>query len=73
MMPFLDPAIIWSLVKIAFLFAALIYLVFAGVVVRQVYLMTTTLQVGFEMPVRALAWAHLFLAIAVFLFVLFSL
>ena len=72
-MQILDTAIIWLLVKIAFLFAGLIYLVFAGVVVRQVYLMTTTLQVGFEMPIRALAWAHLFLAIGAFLFVLFSL
>lgn len=71
-MPF-DSAIIWFLVKIAFLVAALIYLIFAGVVVRQVYLMTTTLQVGFEMPIRAIAWAHFFLTIGAFLFVLFSL
>ncbi len=64
---------LWVVVKVLFLFAFTIYVVFAGVVVRQVYLMTTTLRVGFEMPIRAIAWAHLFLAIGAFLFVLFSL
>lgn len=72
MMPVLDSSL-WILVKIMFVFALLIYLVFAGVVVRQVYLMTTTLQVGFETPIRSIAWAHLFLAIAAFLFVLLTL
>lgn len=64
---------LWILVKVMFLFAFTIYLVFAGVVVRQIYLMTTTLQVGFETPIRSIAWAHLFLAIGIFLFVLVSL
>lgn len=63
----------WLVVKVLFLFAFAIYIVFAGVVVRQVYLMTTTLRVGFEIPTRALAWAHLLLAIGSFLFVLASL
>lgn len=58
---------LWILVKLAFLFAILLYLVFAGVVVRQVYLMTSTVQTGFEFPVRSLAWLHLFFAIGVFI------
>lgn len=59
--------LIWLGAKILFLLAFLIYMIFAGVVVRQVYLMTNTLQVGFEVPIRSLAWAHLFVAIGVFL------
>lgn len=43
------------------------YLVFSLVLVRQVKLMTDTLQLGFEGTVRALAWAHLAFAILVFL------
>lgn len=59
---------VWFLVKILFLFALLIYLIFAAVVVRQVYLMTSTLRIGFEVETRIIAWVHLFLAVAVFVF-----
>lgn len=58
---------IWFLVKLAFMFAQFLYIVFAIVVVRQVYLMTGTVQTGFEFPIRSLAWIHLFFAIGVFL------
>lgn len=56
--------------KLFFLFGFGTYVIFAIVIVRQVYLMTTTLQVGFETPVRMLGWIHLIVAIGVFLFVL---
>lgn len=64
---------IWLLVKVLFLVGLSVYLIFAGVVVRQVYLMTETLEVGFEMPVRALVWLHLAVALGVFVFALFVL
>lgn len=56
--------------KMFFVFAFAIYVIFAAVVVRQVYLMTDALEVGLEGQVRTLAWAHFGLAIAVLLFVL---
>lgn len=56
---------IWFFVKILFLFAILVYVFFAGVVVRQVYLMTATLKVGFETLLRFIAWLHLLLALGV--------
>lgn len=64
---------LWFIVKIFFLVAIVVYLIFALVVVRQVYLMTETVKVGFEFPVRVIAWLHLFAAIGVFLIALFTL
>ena len=49
-----------------------VYVVFATVVVRQVYLMTQTLRVGFETPIRMIAWLHLFFALIVLLLSFFS-
>lgn len=54
--------------KIIMLFALFLYIIFASIVVRQVYLMTATLRTGFEFPVKSLAWAHLFVALGVFIF-----
>ncbi len=48
------------------LFGALImgiYVVFALVVMKQTVVMTKTLEVGFEKPIKLLATIHLFLAI----------
>lgn len=58
---------VWLVVKIFAVIGLLVYLVFATVVVRQVQLMTETLKVGFEMPLRTLAYAHLVFAILVLL------
>lgn len=44
----------------------LIYLVFALVVIRQTNQMTETLEVGFEAPIKILAWIHLFVTLATF-------
>lgn len=60
---------LWILGKLFALLAFVIYVIFAGVVVRQIYLMTTTVKVGFELPLRGIAWAHLGAAILVLLFV----
>lgn len=60
---------LWILGKLFALLAFVIYVIFAGVVVRQVYLMTTTVRVGFELPIRTIAWVHLGAAILALLFV----
>lgn len=57
----------WLVVKIAALILLGMYLVFSWVVVRQVRLMTDTLQLGFEGPVKFLAYIHLIFAVFVFL------
>lgn len=57
----------WFLVKIASLILLGMYLVFALVVVRQIKLMTDTLQLGYEGFVRMLGYVHLIFAILVFL------
>lgn len=64
---------LWFIVKLLFLFALLLYVVFATVVVRQVYLMTKTLHTSFDFVVRSFAWLHLFVALAVIIFALFIL
>ena len=62
-MMFLDT---WFLVKILSLVLLGMYLIFALVVVKQVRLMTDTLQLGFEQFVKFLALAHLIFAVIVF-------
>ena len=61
---------IWPIVKIFVLFGFGLYIIFALVVVRQVQLMTKTIQMNFEVPVKMLAIAHFILAVGVFLFAL---
>lgn len=58
---------IWVIVKIMAIILLGIYLIFSLVLVRQVKLMTDTLQLGFEKTVRALAFAHLAFAVLVLL------
>lgn len=53
--------------KIFALIGLTIYIIFALVVVRQVNLMVTTLEVGLEALIKLVAWAHLIFAIFVFL------
>lgn len=59
-----------SVLAVAKIFASiafLIYIVFAVVVVRQVQLMTDTLEVGFETPLKMIALGHLIFAVVVLL------
>ena len=55
-----------SIIKVGALILLGMYLVFSLVVVRQVKLMTDTLQLGFESIVKLLAYAHLIFAVLVF-------
>ena len=54
-------------VKAGFLIGLCVYSVFAFVVVRQVSLMTKTLEVGLETAIQIGAWVHLGLALGTLL------
>lgn len=57
----------WFLAKIGIIILLGMYSIFALIVVRQVKLMTDTLQLGFENTIRSLAYAHLIFAVLVLL------
>ncbi len=61
---------ILPIVEIFIIIGLLVYIVFAFVVVRQIQLMTNTIEVGFEFPVKLLGIANLIFAILVFIFAL---
>ena len=52
--------------KIFVLFALGLYIIFALVVIKQVSLMTKTVEVGLEGFIKLIAWAHLIFAVVVF-------
>lgn len=58
---------IWDIAKWFVIVGGLVYVVFAVVVVRQVQLMTKTLEVNFEKPVQMLSYLHLLFAVGVLL------
>lgn len=59
---------VWGIVKICVLIILFLYIIFAYVVVRQVKLMTDTLEVGFESQLKFFSLIHLFFAIGVLIF-----
>jgi hypothetical protein len=61
------------LIKVATLLFFGFYIAFSAIVVKQVNLMTQTLEVGFETPVKVVAYFHFALSVAVFLLALFIL
>lgn len=58
---------IWGVAKVFILIAFFLYIIFSFVVVRQVQLMTGTLEVGFETQLKIISYLHLAFAILVFL------
>ena len=62
-----------TLTKIGLLFFLLIYIIFAFIVVKQVKLMTETLELGFEDSIRLIAFIHFIFSIIVFIVSLFIL
>lgn len=56
-----------NLAKLVVDFAFLLYIFFAFIIVRQVNLMSRTLIVPIDFPIRLLAWIHFGLAIFSFL------
>lgn len=61
---------VWLIAKILVLIALAIYSIFAFVVLRQIQLMTDTLEVGFEAPVRMLGISHLIFSLVIFVLAL---
>ena len=57
---------VWLVAKIFVLIALAIYIIFAAVIVKQVSLMIKTIKVGFEAPIRFVAWGHLLFALGIF-------
>jgi hypothetical protein len=60
----------WSLVKIMVSFALFLYVIFAGIMVRQVSLMTESLKLGLEWPLKMVAFLHFLGAAFIFLMAL---
>lgn len=50
-----------------------LYVIFAGVVIKQVNLMIKTLEVGLDTPIKYFAYAHLFASVILLLFSIFLL
>lgn len=65
LIPFIGISI-WTIAKVFVALALALYVIFGLVVVRQVQLMTDTLEVGFEVFVRMLAIGHFVFSIVVF-------
>jgi hypothetical protein len=61
---------VWGIAKFFMLFAIVIYIVFALVVVKQVKLMTNALELGYESILKLMAYLHLAFSILVFIFAL---
>ena len=59
--------------KIAYLVAIIIYGVFALVLIKQVRIMTDTLEIELELPLKLISYLHLLAVVLVFLFALTTL
>lgn len=64
------PFSVWALLKGGLLITLALYVVFAVIVLRQIYMMTETLSSSFDWLLKIFAWAHFILGIVVFLFAL---
>lgn len=64
---------IWDVAKLLVIFGLLLYIGFAIVVIRQVNLMSQTLNGAFDLSIKTAAWIHFLLAVAVFLLAIFLL
>lgn len=62
-----------GILKAFVLLGAGVYIVFAGVVVKQVQIMTATIKVGLEGPIKIISYLHFLFAVLVFLFALLTL
>lgn len=52
----------WIVAQVFMVILAVLYVVFAGVVIKQVNIMTTTLTLSAGKMIKMIAWAHLLLA-----------
>jgi len=61
---------IFILIKIAVWIFLFTYVLFSGVVIKQVRVMTQTLEVGFEKPIKLIALVHFIVSLTVFILAL---
>jgi len=59
---------VWLFVKIFFIVGLVVYTIFSFVVLRQGKIMTDTVKVGFELPIKIISIIHLLFALSVLLF-----
>jgi hypothetical protein len=67
--PALFDSALFGVVKLLFLVGFGLYIVFAFIATRQIQLMKNTVETSLSPWITLLGWAHLFLAILVFIFV----
>jgi hypothetical protein len=63
----------FTVIKFGLLAFLFLYIVFAGIVIKQVSVMTRTVKMGFEGFVKIVAVIHFIFAVAVFVFSLMML
>ena len=61
---------IWSVAKVMVLFALILYIVFAFVIIKQAKIMTETLELGLEKTIRTISFAHMLFAVGTFILAL---
>jgi len=59
---------VWAIIKVLVLVFISIYIIFALVLIKQVKLMTTTIEIGFESQLKFLSILHFLFSIAVLIF-----
>lgn len=59
--------------KLGIIIFLLIYLIFAGVVIKQARMMTDTLELGFEGPIKLIAVLHFLFSLFVLILAIFIL
>jgi hypothetical protein len=62
---------IFTVIKLFFLLALVLYFAFSLIVVRQVEILVNTFKTGFETILKIIAWIQLGLVVVIFLIVLF--
>ena len=60
-----DAEILWVLIKIMFLVAFFMYFLFSLIVVRQVFIMTSTFKTPAAPMLKLFAFVHLFFAVGI--------
>lgn len=69
MIPILNISI-WVIAKAMVLFALILYIIFAFVIVKQSKIMTETLELGLESVIKGIAFAHMLFSIGTFILAL---
>ncbi len=62
------PLSFWLIAKVCLLFALGLYIIFALVLVRQVYMMSQVISSSYNFLIKIFAWLHLLGSLLVFLF-----